>query len=189
MKPKKQERQTTKSKPILDVGLYLRGSDLNPEVVTSALGVDASKSRVRGEKSLTSTNQEITAKTGLWFLDISTESSSLRDRLAWLTQELGRFSGSLTSIPGVQEAEISVFIALADNDRGGGEYEFDLGPTDLASVSKLGAPITFAITHVPDRMGDKEKQTNGKGRRKTKNAKLSKNRGSKNRKKRTKQKR
>lgn len=138
------------SEPILDVGLYLRGNELDPAVVTSTLGIEASKTRVKGEKWHTSTNKEVTAKTGLWFLDVKTESPLLRDRLAWLKQKLGSRSGNLLNIPGVQEAEISVFIALATNDRGGGDYEFNLTAEDLTNISKLGVPVTFAITHTPD---------------------------------------
>lgn len=149
MTSEKRGRQNVKNtEPVLDVGLYLRGIDLDPAVITSTLGIAPSKSRVTGEKWITSSKREVTAKVGLWFLDTTTDSPLLRDRLAWLIQQLDRFDGGLTSIPGVQDAEISVFIALAENDRGGGDYEFDLTAEDLASISRLGVPLKFSITYV-----------------------------------------
>lgn len=135
---------------VLDVGLYLRGDELDPDAVTALLGINASKARIKGETRHTPTGQQITAKTGVWYLDLNTESGALRDRLALLKRKLGSFGDKLTNIPGVQTAEISVFIALPRNGRGGGDYEFFLTSEDMASVSSLGIPLTFEITYVAE---------------------------------------
>jgi hypothetical protein len=73
---------------------------------------------------------------------------------------LSEFPGPLL-IPGVQYADISVFIALGSNDHGGGDHEFQLTLEDLAWIGSLGTTISFVLTYVReeprDIMGQHEK--------------------------------
>ena len=136
------------SEPLVDVSLILRGERLDPAQVTSLLGVAGSKMRRKGEKWRTSTNHEVTAKIGLWTLDAKRESMVLHDQVSWLRQQLGSATCSPLRIPGVEMAEIDVFIALGSNDHGGGDYESELTPEDLAWISSLGVPVSFTLTYV-----------------------------------------
>lgn len=137
-----------KTEPLIDVSLILHGDTLDPAKVTLMLGTQGSKTRSKGEKWRTSTNHEVTAKTGLWALDASRESMSVRDQLSWLRQKLNSATCQPSRIPGVEYADISVFIALGSNDHGGGDHEFQLTLEDLAWISSLGVTISFALTYV-----------------------------------------
>jgi hypothetical protein len=136
-----------KSKPLVDVVLYLRGNFLDPEQVTFVLGT---KTRVKGEKWRTSTNKEVTAKIGLWALDSRAESLSLSDKISWFRAKLSSATCSPLSIPGVEQAEISIFIALGSDDDGDGEYESDLNLEDLQWLSGFGVPVSLKLTYSPD---------------------------------------
>jgi hypothetical protein len=138
------------SESLVDVTLFLRGDLLDPAQATSMLGIAGSKMHSKGEKWRTSTNHEVTAKTGLWSLHVQEESRSLSDQIAWLRRNLRLATCPLLQIPGVQEAELSVFIALGSNDRGGGDYESQLTPDDLMWLGTLGVPVTFELTFVKD---------------------------------------
>ena len=73
---------------------------------------------------------------------------SVRDQLSWLRQKLNSATCQPSRIPGVEYADISVFIALGSNDHGGGDHEFQLTLEDLAWISSLGVTISFALTYV-----------------------------------------
>ena len=139
-----------KSPALVDVVLYLRGHSLDPSQVTLMLGTEGSKTRVKGEKWQTSTNTEVVAKIGLWTLDAKADSQSPSDQISWLRDKLSSATCPACSIPGVQEVELSVFIALGSNDRGGGDYEFRLSPEDLTWISGIGATVSFALTYIQE---------------------------------------
>jgi hypothetical protein len=141
------------TKPLVDVSLFLHRDSLNPAQVTLMLGTEGSKTRSKGEKWRTSTGHEVTAKTGLWQLSASRESMSVRDQLSWLRQKLSSATCPPSRIPGVQYADIDVFIALGSNDHGGGDHEFQLTLEDLAWISSLGTRISFTLTFTQKNLG------------------------------------
>jgi hypothetical protein len=135
-----------KSEPLVDVRLYLRGDLLDPAQVSYLLGAEGSKMRVKGEQWRTSTNHEVTSKIGLWVLDAKADSHSLSDQIAFLREKLGLAKCSPLQIPGVQEAEICVFVALGSDDEGDGDYESELTSEDLSWLSGLGASVSFKLS-------------------------------------------
>ena len=52
----------------LIVGLYIRGADLDPDLVTKRLGIVPSRSQQKGETRATPTNRDYVTKVGLWGL-------------------------------------------------------------------------------------------------------------------------
>ena len=137
------------SKPLVGVSLLLHGDQLDPDQVTIKLGVNASKSRHKGETWRTITNNEVTPKTGFWSLAAKKESMELHDQISSLRQQLSSATCSPLCIPGVENAEISVFIALGNNERGGGDYQCKLTAADIAWIDGLEVPVTFTLTFVP----------------------------------------
>ncbi|MES2534445.1 MAG: DUF4279 domain-containing protein [Pseudomonadota bacterium] len=140
------------SNSTVDVVLYLRGHSLDPTMVTSMLGTSGSKTRVKGEKWQTSTNQEVTAKIGLWTLDAKADSSSLSDQISWLKNKLSLAKCSPLNIQGVEQVEINVFIALGSDDEGDGDYSSQLTAEDLTWLSSFGASLSFKLTHSKPRI-------------------------------------
>lgn len=138
------------SLPLVRVVLYLRGYSLDPAQVTLMLGINASKARVKGEKWCTSTNHEVVAKIGLWQLAARAESTSLSDQISWLRQKLGSAKCPPSDIPGVQEVELSIFVALGSDNDGAIDYESQFTAEDLAWLSSIGATVSFSFTYVKD---------------------------------------
>ena len=138
------------SQPLIDVALYLRGHSLDPIQVTMMLGVDGSKTRVKGEKSRTSTNKEVVAKIGFWKLVAQADSKSLSDQIKWLRQKLCSAKCSPSAIPGVQEVEISIFVALGSDDEDAVEYESTLSVEDLDWLSSIGTTVSLSFACVKD---------------------------------------
>lgn len=134
---------------LVDSFLVLRGDQLDPEIVSSLLGVKGSKMRKKGEPWRTSNNHEITPKIGIWTLDANRGSMSLHDQMSSLKKQLESAKCSPLDIPGVDSGELCVFVALGSNDHGGGEYKCELSPDDLVWISGLGVPVSIELTYVP----------------------------------------
>ena len=132
----------------ITVGLYLRGDDLDPALVSKVLGMSPSRSQRKGEKRVTSTNKEYTTRIGLWALFSETDSNVLSDHFAQLVLKLGTNGDTLRNIPGVEEAYFDVFMARTADEDGGGTFEFDFDAEQLAAISNFGISIKFEIAVV-----------------------------------------
>jgi hypothetical protein len=87
---------------------------------------------------------------GFWELTARAESTSLSDQILWLRQRLASAKCSPSDIPGVQEVEISIFVALGSDDEGAVDYESQFTAGDLAWLSSIGATVSFSFTYVKD---------------------------------------
>ena len=61
--------------PLYAASVYLRGENLNPEYVTSIIGLLPSKSQLNGEERTTSTNKKYKTKIGVWAKNKKSEES------------------------------------------------------------------------------------------------------------------
>ena len=134
----------------LQVTLYLRGEDLEPEQVSQLLGLEPTKSQRKGEERFTSTNRKVTAKVGLWALEAESKSNDLSVLVNELASKIDdRAAVLLPSIPGMQEMFLDVFIAIdADREDGGGTCEFQLSAEDLHSLKRVGVATRFTVAVV-----------------------------------------
>ena len=138
------------SSPLIDVALYVRGHSLDPVQVSARLGVEATKARRKGEKWRTRTDKEVVAKIGFWELTAQVESTSLSDRIEWLRQKLDSVKTSFFDLPGVQEVELSIFVALGSDEDGAVDYESQFTTEDLAWLSGIGAVVSFSLGYATD---------------------------------------
>ncbi len=132
----------------LDIAIYLRGDELEPSSVTTLLGVQPTRAQYKGQKSVTSTNREVIAKTGMWVLAATTTSADLSELISELAEKVGAKGSSLKEIAGVQDAYVDVFIAVDAEEDGGGNCEFQLASQDIVTLETLGLPIRFSVAVV-----------------------------------------
>jgi hypothetical protein len=131
--------------PKLIVAVYLRGEDLDPERVTQSVRVEPSRTQKKGEKLVTSTGREFTAKLGLWALVVELDSSSLDAHLMQLANVLP--AGSLlAAVTGVEEAYVDIFVALVSDTDGDAKCELALSSKSLELLSRLGLPVRISVT-------------------------------------------
>jgi hypothetical protein len=102
---------------MIDVSIFLRGDELDPESISNKLGIIPSSSQYANEKRITSRNQEYVTKIGVWELAAESRSFILSDHINELTAKLKK-ANFHRHIEGVQEAYVDVFIAT-DADEGG----------------------------------------------------------------------
>lgn len=130
---------------MLIVALYLRGDLLDPDLVTQSVGIEPSKAQRKGERLVTSTGHEVIAKLGLWALVVESDSSSLDAHLTRLADSLPP-GLALSSIVGVEEAYVDIFVALASDTDGDARCELDVSPKSLELLARLGLPVRITVT-------------------------------------------
>lgn len=132
----------------IEVTVYLRGMSLNPAHVSSELGLEPSKSQLKGEKKLTSTNKEFVTNIGLWALSVEADSSDLSALIGELVLKVKNRGVPFASVAGVEEAYLDVFIALDADDDGGGTGAFQLSEESVSALHGLGLPVRFSVAVV-----------------------------------------
>jgi hypothetical protein len=137
-----------KQKELISVGLYLRGDNLDPKIVTKKLGVVPSDAQYRDEKKITSTQREYRTKIGLWALIAESESVKLSDLIKQVTAKVKLDAKALHNIEAVQEAYLDVFIARDSDEDGEGTTEFELSNDNISDIARLGLPVNFTVTFV-----------------------------------------
>lgn len=138
------------SSPLIDVALYLRGCAIDPLLVSSLLGVEPTKSRIKDQKWQTRTGHQVIAKTGFWELTAQSVSEDIADQISWLRHKLSATKCLPIDIPGVEEIELSIFVALGSDAEGVTDYNSRITAEDLAWLDSLGCTVTFSITYVKD---------------------------------------
>jgi hypothetical protein len=133
--------------PMYQVALYLRGDVLDPDQVTSLLGVQPSKAHRKGEERRTPTNQKYLTKIGLWSL-AAKSGGELSELLDELSRQLSGVEEPLKSLAGVQDAYVDIFIAVDADNEGGGTWEAELSADSIRRLSALGLPMRFTATVV-----------------------------------------
>lgn len=131
------------------VGLYLRGDDLDPMIVSKRLGIIPSRSQYRGEEKATSTKKKYIAKIGLWALieeSDTSDPSRLSVHINHLTSKVNIGESTIYGIDGVQEAYIDVFIAKNSDEDGEGTCEFELSKENITALQTSGLPIRFTVS-------------------------------------------
>lgn len=130
------------------VALYIRGQDLDPDLVTKQLGIAPSRFQHKGEVRKTSTNRDYVTKIGLWCLISYLDSQLVNEHIENLALKIGATASLIRGIPEVQQAYFDVFIATESDIDGEGGCEFELSDDTLAMVSKIGLPVRFTVSVV-----------------------------------------
>ena len=131
--------------PKLIVAVYLRGEDLDPELVTQSIRIEPSTAQKRGDKQVTSTGREFTAKLGVWALVVELDSSSLDAHLTQLASALP-VGSAFASLANVEEAYVDIFIALVSDADGDARCELAVSPQSLELLARLGLPVQISVT-------------------------------------------
>lgn len=141
----------SKAEALHTVAIYLKGDDLMPEELSARLGVVATKSHRRGQKSIAKSGKEIVARTGLWKSSRTAKSAiDLPLLLQQVASELLASGNDLSSLPGVEDAFVDIFIAQTAEHDGGGTSEFFMDAAAVATLNQLALPVRFTVAIIRD---------------------------------------
>lgn len=120
--------------------LRVMSEDLQPEAVTSALGIQPTTTQVRG--GLRSPNSKHTHKFGGWFLESAghVQSRDSRRHLDWLLSQL---HGKATAIAELKDQGNLVDLCVRWDSVGHGGPS--LNPTHMVQLGELGIELWFDV--------------------------------------------
>src|SRR5262245_41589276 len=118
---------------LIAVSLYLKGAKLDPDQITKTLGVMPSRGRREGQTELTSTNQQITAKIGVWRFSTDDELDSpvLAEHIELLRSRFGSMWTNLSNLPNVEQAFVDIFMAVDAEKENTNTCYFTLTPKTI----------------------------------------------------------
>lgn len=131
---------------LIDFGIFLRGENLDPELVSSMLSLTPSSSQKKGEKRISSSNNEYFTQIGVWEIAATSKSDLLSDHIEELTSKVGMYGTALLDIEGVEEAYADVFIGVEAEEEGEGTCGFELSGENLRALTQLGLPVRFTVS-------------------------------------------
>lgn len=132
-----------KEKPLIQVSIYLRGHQLNPEKVTRLLGIQPSFSQTKGK--LTPGSNKHIARIGVWALKIKSESRPISELIDELFVQIGNPT-QLDKIEGVEDAHLDIFFAQDDDDSTKETVEFALTKNQILKMSQLGLSACVTVS-------------------------------------------
>src|SRR5437773_12569053 len=91
-------------KPLISVAIYLRGTDLDPKVVSGILGIEPSRAQKRGQ--LKPGSRKFVAKIGTWVLKIASDSRSVESMIDELLQKVGNPTIPMDRIENVEDSHL-----------------------------------------------------------------------------------
>lgn len=138
---------TLESNSLLEVSLYLKGTDLDVEEVSRVLGVVPDKVNRRDEPKIAGKERPVYATT-TWKLSRRTQSN---DVSAVVTSLLSMVDPAAQpeKIPGLEDIFIDVFMAnTVEAGELGASIEWDLTADALAALNRLGLSVRFSVCNV-----------------------------------------
>lgn len=133
----------------MQVSLSLFGNLLDPEQVTNALGVFATKSWRKGDK-FTGHGSEIIRKTGLW-------SYKMKQNTKDLTALMDDFFGKLpmrtdlrVAAPNVETVRISIFVSSRLGDSESSSRNLNFSAEQIQILARSGAELGIDVISGPE---------------------------------------
>jgi Domain of unknown function (DUF4279) len=134
----------------LDVMLYIRGHNLDPDYVSELLGLEPTKKQFKGEKRRTSTGHVFVAQIGLWALAAESGSTDLSSLVDELALKICKNGISVSDIKGVEESYLDIFIAVDADDHGEATCEFQLDDRGFKSLVRMGVSARFTVAVIKE---------------------------------------
>lgn len=140
------EDASNRIKGAISFALVLHGDKLDPQRVTSLLGIKPSKAWKKGDVHTTYTGNKVIRKSGLWKLTTQSNSPILSDHIDEFLSKLSLERGIMEVVPEIEQATFSIFSGeLADNT-GAGAANFDFSAEHLAALQRFGANIECKLS-------------------------------------------
>lgn len=131
---------------LISVRLRLQGELLDPDKVTSRLGVQPHLVRAKGEVTTTASGKAIAAKVGRWewYSEDPTNTLSIDGHVLRLKSAFGPALSQLSRLPEVDNAWIDLNIVVV-HPAGDTQVAFLMNPESMETLSKTGLPVEFSV--------------------------------------------
>lgn len=133
------------------VRVYLRGVDLDPDLVTSALNMVPDRTQKKGTP-LSPRHPDKLSKFGLWVwkIDLDSTVDVLASSLGRLVQSVTDLGRPINTIEGVEEAWVDVHCIQEIEPDGSGvpDVELCLTNSEVALLRDMGLPLSITVSSI-----------------------------------------
>lgn len=133
------------------ITLRVAGDSLDPEEITTILGVVPHLSRPKGEMRVSGSKHEIISKFGLWewrSIDPS-KTLSINDHVKRLKSTFEHAYGFLSNLPNAENAWVDVYMVVDDSDEDVSTVWFLMDIETVLTLRNIGLPVEFTIDIFP----------------------------------------
>jgi hypothetical protein len=130
---------------MFELDLILRGEHLDPDAVSALLGVTPTRTRSRGERTVSPSGRTYETTVSVWRL--KAEGATPTACVAALLSRFGGTFPDLASVPGVRDAFLDLLILFELGGSEGDEVQLEWEPAALEQLARFRLPllITFAV--------------------------------------------
>lgn len=121
---------------LVSVSVILQGPELDPDLVTAAIGISPTDSQRKGDRVLSKSGLSATRKHGPWRLSLSRRTSSISEVVEEAVASIGSFEGSALDLPGVKNATLDIFAAFDTSD-GRSDFDLTIHPEQIGVIARL----------------------------------------------------
>lgn len=132
------------------VGLYVYGDNLSPDLISSCLQCEPTRSQRRGDIKA-SRSGDIPAKVGMWEITSAAQSLTLGDHLDSILSKIGRSDVFIPSIDGVEEVHLDVFVSRLGQRDGYRCIDLELDLPRVEALARLGASLRISVVDSAER--------------------------------------
>jgi len=129
----------------ISCGIYLRGEDLDPDVITATLGIEPTSATKRGDVRHTSSGRQIVARLGLWKYIVYADAAKFEPTFEEVLSIFSAVKIDLKSLPGVTDAVFDIFgtgYRTASSDAG----YFSVSAEQIQRLSELNLSLDTHIS-------------------------------------------
>jgi len=131
----------------ISANIRVTGDELDPDEITSILGVAPYISRRRGDVGTSASGKQTVSKFGYWVW--KTEDAlgvlTVNEHISQLQSRFAHTEATLRALPNAEHTWIDVCIATEDADERDARVEFLLDVRSIAALHTLGLPIEFNV--------------------------------------------
>gem|GEM_PF-5634681 len=136
--------------PLVSVGLYIHGSDLDPDQITHILNTKPNHQHRKNDRHISASGQIVIRKGGLWRILVKIDSPEVNDHLQVLAEHvepllkvLREQNLSLDKLPNVENAYVDIFRVETCM----WEQEFTLSWENARLLADLRLPIRLSVAY------------------------------------------
>lgn len=134
--------------PLVDLRIFIKGEELDPEDVVRALGPPSTSQR-KGDVKVTSKGHTFRAKLGVWSLKAS-RNADFQGQLHELLTRLDNCVCDLRTISGVQQALLSFFVVVDSSDPECRQHIYTLTPDQMSKLASKGVELEISVGSAAD---------------------------------------
>lgn len=140
------------TRPHITVSILLRGDQLDPDYISTTLGIQPSDSQKKGEKrgGIQPNSKEYLTRIGIWRIWVESELRTMSELVHEILKKFDIYHQPLDRISGVHEAYLDILILQDKENKLESTAEFVLSRDQVSRINQLGLALWVTVSFNDD---------------------------------------